>query len=136
MGIFSIVIAMLLASGGVTSAYEWFNGFMGLVLGILVGIFILGVFFRNANTCGAFAGFIASSIVMIAIKYGGADVSIWSYSLISIAVCLLVGLPVSWIYNKATGRKYPAPRFTVYGDFKKGLYKEEEIAKADTASQA
>ncbi len=35
VGIFSIVVAMVLANGGVKSAYEWFNGFMGLVLGIL-----------------------------------------------------------------------------------------------------
>ena len=33
VGIFSIVVAMVLANGGVKSAYEWFNGFMGLVLG-------------------------------------------------------------------------------------------------------
>ena len=119
VGIFSIVVAIVLAQGGVTSAYEWFNGFMGLVLGILVGIFILGVFFRKANTCGAFAGFIASTVVMVAIKYGGADVSIWSYSLISIAVCLAVGLPASWIYDKVTGHVSDAPAFTVYGDFRK-----------------
>ena len=31
---------MVLANGGVQSAYEWFNGFMGLVLGILIGTFI------------------------------------------------------------------------------------------------
>ena len=44
VGIFSIVVAMVLANGGVKSAYEWFNGFMGLVLGILIGTFILGAF--------------------------------------------------------------------------------------------
>ena len=118
VGIFSIVVAMILAGGGVTSAYEWFNGFMGLVLGILVGVFILGVFFRKANTCGAFAGFIASSIVMIIVKYTMTDVSIWSYSLISIAVALAVGLPASWIYARVTGKTRPAPRYTVYSDFR------------------
>ena len=41
---------MVLANGGVKSAYEWFNGFMGLVLGILIGSFILGAFTKVANT--------------------------------------------------------------------------------------
>lgn len=130
VGIFSIVVAMLLAGGGVTSAYEWFNGFMGLVLGILVGIFILGVFFRSANSAGAFAGFAASTAVMIFVKYFATNVSIWAYSLISIAVCLVVGLPVSWIYNKVTGKVNPAPKFTIYSDFKKGLATEEKEAAA------
>ena len=43
---------MVLANGGVKSAYEWFNGFMGLVLGILIGTFILGAFTKVANTFG------------------------------------------------------------------------------------
>ena len=34
VGIFAIVVAIVLAHGGVKSAYEWFNGFMGLVLGL------------------------------------------------------------------------------------------------------
>ena len=53
VGIFSIIVAMVLANGGVKSAYEWFNGFMGLVLGILIGTFILGAFTKVANTFGA-----------------------------------------------------------------------------------
>lgn len=102
VGIFSIIVSMVLANGNIKSAYEWFNGFMGLVLGILGGIFILGAFTRCANKFGAYAAFIVSTIVMIIIKYKlPADaVSIWSYSLISIAISLVVGIPVSLITNK------------------------------------
>lgn len=106
VGIFSIVVAMVLANGGVSSAYEWFNGFMGLVLGILIGTFILGAFTKVGNTCGAVCAFIASSALMIFIKYGlpvvapDFTVSIWSYSIISIAVSLIVGIPASIIYRK------------------------------------
>ena len=65
VGIFAIVVAMVLAQGGVKSAYEWFNGFMGLVLGILVGTFILGVFTKVANKFGASLAFVAASCVMV-----------------------------------------------------------------------
>ncbi len=87
VGIFAIVVAMVLANGGVKSAYEWFNGFMGLVLGILIGTFILGAFTKVANTFGAVCAFIVASGVMVYIKYfvPADHVSIWSYSIISIA---------------------------------------------------
>lgn len=117
VGIFSIVVAMVLANGGVKSAYEWFNGFMGLVLGILIGSFILGAFTKVANTFGTTLAFIAASAVMVFIKYGpyATDVSIWSYSIISIAVSLVVGIPASMIWRAVKGDKsVPAPNTTIY----------------------
>lgn len=114
VGVFAIVIAMVLANGGVKSAYEWFNGFMGLVLGILVGTFILGAFIKKANTFGAVAAFIAASVVMVGIKYfvPAESVSIWSYSLISIAVSLVVGIPASLIWSKVKGVSIAPPSGT------------------------
>ena len=115
VGIFSIAVSMILANGEIKSAYEWFNGFMGLVLGILVGTFILGTFTKCANTKGAYAAFVVASIVMIAIKYmtpPGA-VSFWSYSIISIAVSLIVGIPVSLATKKAG--EEPPEHTTIYG---------------------
>ena len=117
VGIFSIIVSMVLANGGVKSAYEWFNGFMGLVLGILIGTFILGAFTKVANTFGATLAFIAASAVMVGIKYfaPAGSVSIWSYSLISIAVSLAVGIPASIISRKMTGdTSVPAPNTTVF----------------------
>lgn len=117
VGIFSIAVAMILANGGVKSAYEWFNGFMGLVLGILIGTFILGAFTKTANTFGASLAFITASLVMVVIKYfvPAEAVSIWSYSLISIAVSLMVGIPSSMIYRKIKGdTSVPAPDTTIY----------------------
>ena len=117
VGIFSIAVSMILANGGVKSAYEWFNGFMGLVLGILIGTFILGAFTKTANTFGAVLAFITASLVMVVIKYfvPAKAVSIWSYSLISIAVSLAAGIPASMIYRKIKGdTSVPAPDTTIY----------------------
>lgn len=122
VGIFAILIAMILANGGVKSAYEWFNGFMGLVLGILVGTFILGAFTKVANTFGATLAFIAASVVMVCIKYfaSAASVSIWSYSLISIAVSLVVGIPASLIWRRVKGdTSVPAENTTIYREKKR-----------------
>ena len=117
VGIFAIVVAMVLANGGVKSAYEWFNGFMGLVLGILIGTFILGAFTKVANTFGAVAAFIASSGVMVYVKYfvPADHVTIWSYSIISIAVSLVIGIPASMIWRKVKGdTSVPAANTTIY----------------------
>lgn len=105
VGIFSIGVSIVLANGNIKSAYEWFNGFMGLVLGILIGTFILGAFVPKANTFGAVLAFIASSAVMVGIKYFAPEgsVSIWSYSIISIVVSLVVGIPASLIWRKVKG---------------------------------
>ena len=35
VGIIAIIVSMILANGEIKSAYEWFNSFMGLVLGVL-----------------------------------------------------------------------------------------------------
>lgn len=102
VGILSIGVAIVLASGQVESAYVWFNGFMGLVLGVLGGTFILGVFTKVANSTGAYVAFAVSAIAMIFIKYNMPDVSIWSYSIISMALSLIVGIPVSYISRKLT----------------------------------
>lgn len=117
VGIFSIAVSIVLANGDITSAYEWFNGFMGLVLGILFGTFILGAFTKCANTFGAVAAFVAASGVMIYIKYfvPAASVSIWAYSMISLAVSLVVGVPASLIWRAIKGKKaLPPPHTTIY----------------------
>lgn len=117
VGIFAIIVSIVLANGGVKSAYEWFNGFMGLVLGILIGTFILGAFTKIADATGAAIAFAAASIVMVGIKYfaPAGSVSIWSYSIISIAVSLAVGIPASIISRNIKGdHSEPAPNTTIY----------------------
>ncbi len=109
VGIFAIVVAMVLANGGVKSAYEWFNGFMGLVLGILIGTFILGAFTKGCQYIWC------SMCIHRCIRHNGlyikyfvpADhVSIWSYSIISIVVSLVIGIPASIIWRKAKRRQF------------------------------
>ena len=115
VGIVAILVCMVLANGEIKSAYEWFNGFMGLVLGVLGGTFVLGVFTKVANTTGAFVAFGVSAVVMVVIKYTMPGVSIWSYSIISIALSLIIGVPVSYISRKIKGdTSVPVANSTVF----------------------
>ena len=118
VGIFAIAVSIVLANGGVKSAYEWFNGFMGLVLGILVGAFILGAFTKVANAGGTFIAFIAASAALIFVKYflPAGTVTFWSYSIISIIVSLVVGIPASILWSKVTGKKTEVPAHTTIYD--------------------
>lgn len=115
VGIFSIVVSIFMAETGIVSAYEWFNGFMGLVLGVLGGIFILGLFFKRTNLKGAYAGMFASLLVMISIRYifNIDSISIWANSLISISVSVIVGYIVSILTNT---NKIEAPKNTTIYD--------------------
>lgn len=105
VGILSIGVSMVLANGDIKSAYEWFNGFMGLVLGVLAGTFVLGVFSKRATKLGAYIGFITSAIVIIYIKYNVKDVTIWSYAIITIMISYIVGEIVSIIDIKVNNRE-------------------------------
>jgi solute:Na+ symporter, SSS family len=90
VGIFSIVFAIVLAYSDVGSAYSWFNGLMGLVLGIVGGTFTLGVLTKKANSKGALFGFIATTIVAIYVSYF-TDISFWAYSIINLVVSIVLG---------------------------------------------
>ena len=87
------------------------------MLGVLGGTFVLGTFTKVANAKGAYVAFFVAAITMVCIKYmapAGA-VSIWSYSIISIAISLVVGLPVSIITRKMDGdTSKPAADATIY----------------------
>lgn len=100
IGVVVIVVSIVMANGEIQSAYEWFNSFMGLVLGVLSGIFVLGVFSKKATNIGAYAGFIVSAIVVINLKYNHPEVTSWSYSIITIITSFIVGNIVSYLHIK------------------------------------
>ena len=100
VGVVAIVVSIVMANGEIKSAYEWFNSFMGLVLGVLAGIFVLGVFSKNATNIGAYVGFIVSAMVVINLKYNHPEVTSWSYSIITIVTSFIVGNIVSYLYIK------------------------------------
>jgi solute:Na+ symporter, SSS family len=101
VGVFSIVFAIVLAYSDVSSAYSWFNGLMGLVLGIVGGTFTLGVLTKKANSKGALLGFIGTTIVAIYVSYF-TDISLWAYSIINLVVSIVLGYGFSILFGGAS----------------------------------
>ncbi len=117
VGIVAILVSIVLANGEIKSAYEWFNSFMGLVLGVLAGTFVLGAFTKKANAFGAYVAFVASAILVVFLKYRVPDVTSWAYSLISISVSLVVGYIASIIYTHMNGTiSNPQSHTTIYNN--------------------
>ena len=118
VGIAAIVVSIVMANGEIKSAYEWFNSFMGLVLGVLAGIFVLGVFSKKATNIGAYTGFIASALVVINLKYSHPEVTSWAYSIITIGVSCIIGYVVSIIHIKISNKVHyeNIEKVTIYGN--------------------
>ena len=105
VGIVSILVSMILANGEIKSAYEWFNSFMGLVLGVLAGIFVLGAFTKKATSLGAYVAFGVSAVLVVFLKYNVPSVTSWAYAIISISTSVVVGYITSSIELAVTGKK-------------------------------
>ena len=105
VGIVAIGVSIILANGEIKSAYEWFNSFMGLVLGVLAGIFVLGAFCKKATKFGAYVGFAVSAVLVIYLKYNVPEVTSWAYSLVTITTSVVVGQIASIIQLKFANKK-------------------------------
>ena len=105
VGIVAIGVSIILANGEIKSAYEWFNSFMGLVLGVLAGIFVLGAFCKKATKFGAYVGFAVSAVLVVYLKYNVPEVTSWAYSLVTITTSVVVGQIASIIQLKFANKK-------------------------------
>lgn len=90
VGAATIMFALKLAHSDISSAYEWFNGLMGLMLGVVGGTFTLGVMTRRATSTGAIFGFVVTLLVAIYISYF-TDITIWAYSIINLFCSIIFG---------------------------------------------
>lgn len=94
LGVVAVGFAALLAKIGIGSAFDTFQGILGLTTGGLAGVFLLGIFVKRANARGAWAGIIASAFVLYLIR-AHTKTHVYLYALIGIVVCVAVGYLVS-----------------------------------------
>lgn len=113
VGVLSITFAIVLAYSNVSSAYEWFNGLMGLVLGIIGGTFTLGIMTRRANSKGAIAGFIVTAFIAVYVSYF-TDTTLWAYSFINLVSSLVFGYLFSLLFKGKSNAEDRSKQLTYY----------------------
>lgn len=72
----AMVLALILARpflGGLESAFQTIQEYSGFIAPGVVAIFLLGFFFKRANTAGAFAVLLGSVLISLAMKFGLPD---------------------------------------------------------------
>jgi SSS family solute:Na+ symporter len=94
LGVVAVGFAALLASVGISSAFDTFQGLLGLTTGGLAGVFLLGIFFQRANARGAWAGIAASALALLLVQRL-TKTHVYLYALIGIGVCVIIGYLVS-----------------------------------------
>jgi Na+/proline symporter len=98
-GVFASVIAIWAAELG--SLIEVVNRFGSLFYGSILGVFILAVGFKRANSTGAFAGMIAGMTVIVLVATYTKIAFLW-HNPIAAFVVVSVGLAVSAMTGGST----------------------------------
>ena len=104
LGSLGTLFALILAWGGIESAWETFLSIIGFVMGPLCGIFLLGMFTKSANSRGAAAAAVAGVAVLVSVKYLTQTNGLL-YAPIGIATSFAVGLTVSQLGGNSKTQK-------------------------------
>lgn len=102
LGIAGTWIAISFVDPDIKSLFDEFIKVIGLFMGVLGGLFILGILFPRANSLGAWAGALCGAGTMFMIwKY--TSINGYLYTSIGIATCVLVGNLFSTFGNPKKG---------------------------------
>ncbi|MEM9572840.1 MAG: sodium/solute symporter [Pseudomonadota bacterium] len=94
----TMMIALVLAQpflGGMESAFQTIQEYTGFIAPGIVAVFLLGFFWKRANTAGAFALLISSILLNLAAKFGLPDVPFVLRIWVVFLICLVIGVAVS-----------------------------------------
>ncbi len=91
MGILGTVFGLWFLDPDIKSLFDEFIKIVGLILGMLGGIFLLGVLTRTANATGAIIGCLGGVAVVLWV-WKMTDVQAYFYPFASVGSCFLIGL--------------------------------------------
>ncbi|MCA9192861.1 MAG: sodium/solute symporter [Planctomycetales bacterium] len=94
IGILGTVLALWFIDPKIASLFDAFIKVIGLFMGVLGGLFLLGVLTRRANAVGALTGAILGSLTLICV-WQGTKVNGYLYTFIGISVCFVTGYMTS-----------------------------------------
>jgi SSS family transporter len=98
-GITGTVLGLMFVSPDIRSLFDQFIKVIGLFMGVLGGLFCLGILTRRANGWGALAGAVVGALVM-GLMPVYTQVNGYLYAFIGISTCFIVGYVVSLITPK------------------------------------
>lgn len=97
-GLLGMFLALYLSTHHVVSLWDIFIEILGLFGGVMCGLFMLGIFTKNANGKGALIGAFSSSLIVAFVQHY-TPVSFLLYSVIGIVSCFFIGLTSSLFFK-------------------------------------
>ncbi|MED5586792.1 MAG: hypothetical protein VYB61_10580 [Verrucomicrobiota bacterium] len=98
MGILGTAFGLVFINPDIKSLFDEFIKIVGLILGMMGGLFLLGVLSRRANATGALIGCAGGVAVMLWV-WKGTEVAGWFYPFVSVASCFVIGLIASRVFS-------------------------------------
>ena len=98
-GLLGMGFALVMSQSGISSLWDQFNTILGLFTGGLGGLFILGIFTRNANAAGALCGLLFSGVTQYWISHF-TKVNFLLYAFTGLVSCVLTGYIFSLLLKR------------------------------------
>jgi SSS family transporter len=96
MGVLGIGFGLVFINPDIKSLFDEFIKVVGLVLGVLGGLFLLGVLSRRANATGALIGTAGGTAVVLWL-WKGTNVNGYFYPFAAVTSCFLIGVLASLV---------------------------------------
>ncbi len=97
MGILGTTFGLVFINPDIKSLFDEFIKIVGLIMGMLGGLFLLGVLSRRANATGALIGCAGGTAVVLWV-WKGTDVAGYFYPFASVSSCFVIGLLASHFF--------------------------------------
>lgn len=95
VGVLGTALGLFFIDPKITSLFDTFIKVVGLFMGVLGGLFLLGVLTRRANAGGALVGAVAGAAVMCWLFFNS-TVNGYLYITIGMATCIIIGYLASY----------------------------------------
>ncbi len=105
LGVVGTWLAMSFVDPNIRSLFDQFIKVIGLFMGVLGGLFILGVFFPRANATGAWIGALIGTGVMLTV-WQTTEIQGYLYTAVGITSCVLAGWAGSLLAHRPTDIDY------------------------------
>lgn len=106
VGVLGIGMALILATWDISSLWDQFNTFLGLLTSGLGAIFILGIFFPRVGSTAAFIGLVAGIAILVWVQSNTA-LSFLLYGLIGMASSIIIAYLLSFVFpNRKENKGY------------------------------